>query len=42
MKQMSGEGEIKENVEPKHWLLLGSFGSRSNILKNVLNLRFLL
>jgi hypothetical protein len=40
MKQMSSEGEINKS-RPKYWLLLGSFGSWSNILEHALNLRFL-
>lgn len=41
MKQVSSEGEINKS-QPKYWLLLGSFGSWSNILERALYLRFLL
>jgi hypothetical protein len=37
MKQMSSDGEIKKS-RPKYWLLLGSFGSQSNILEKALTL----
>jgi hypothetical protein len=41
MKQMSSEGEINKS-RTKYWLLLGCFGSWSNILENALHLCFLL